>query len=49
MGSHSRHIWKVESVRPAGRMGVAIREEETVVFGVRGAMGWHHVGHSLSV
>ena len=35
MGSHSRHIWKVESVRPAGRMGVAIREEETVVFGVR--------------
>ena len=35
MGSHSRHMLKAESERPADRMGVAVREEETVVFGVR--------------
>ena len=35
MGSHSRHMLKVESERPADRTGVAVREEETVVFGVR--------------
>ena len=35
MGSHSRHMLKAESERPADRMGVAVREEEIVVFGVR--------------
>ena len=35
MGLHSRHMLKVESERPADSMGVAVREEETVVFGVR--------------
>ena len=33
MGSHSRHMLKAESERPADRMGVAVREEEIVVFG----------------
>ena len=33
MGLHPRHMLKVESKRPADRMGVAVREEETVVFG----------------
>ena len=28
IGSHSRHIWKVEFVRPADGMGVGMREEE---------------------
>ena len=31
--SHSRHRLKAESERPVDRMGVAVREEETVVFG----------------
>ena len=35
MGSHSRHMLKVESERPADRMGVAVRAEEIVVFGMR--------------
>ena len=35
MGSHSRHMLKAESERPADRMGVAVREEEIVMFGVR--------------
>ena len=35
MGLHPRHMLKVESKRPADRMGVAVREEETVVFGMR--------------
>ena len=35
MGLHSRHMLKAESERPADRMGVAVREEETVVFGMR--------------
>ena len=35
MGLHSRHMLKAESEGPADRMGVAIREEEIVVFGVR--------------
>ena len=34
MGLHPRHMLKVESKRPADRMGVAVREEETVMFGV---------------
>ena len=33
MGSHSRHMLKAQAERPADRMGVAVREEETVVFG----------------
>ena len=33
MGSHSRHMLKAQSERPADRMGVAVREEEIVVFG----------------
>ena len=35
MGLHSRHMLKAESEGPADRMGVAIREEEIVVYGVR--------------
>ena len=35
MGSHSRHMLKAESERPANRMGVAVREEDIVVLGVR--------------
>ena len=35
MGLHSRHMLKAESEGPADRMGVAIREEEIVVFGMR--------------
>ena len=35
MGSHSRHMLKAESERPADRMGVAVRAEEIVVFGMR--------------
>ena len=35
MGLHSRHMLKAESKGPADRMGVAIRKEEIVVFGVR--------------
>ena len=31
MGSHSRHMLKAQSERPADMMGVAVREEETVV------------------
>ena len=35
MGSHSRHMLKAESERPADRMGVAVREEDCGIWDMR--------------